>query len=321
MSAMPDIDSDSGNAAPQARADEALMYRVFEQLGEGEALFDAELHLTAWNAQFLALTGLVPAAVWPGVPLRELIVARLRAGEYGAVGDEKTEVDRRVAMLRRDAVTVQERLRANGRTIEIRRSPTPDGGVVVVVSDITQRKAIEASLAERQSTLDLLLERTEQGFWFIDNELVTTDANPAMCRLLGLTREQMLGRDIYQFVDEDNAAIFRHHVSLRTRGLATGYEIALLHADGHAVHCFNNATPMFDAAGHKRGAVAMISDISLLKRAEQQIRVTGELLAQKSRVLELTLDSLSQGVVTIDTQGRVNAYNRRFWTCWRFPNR
>ena len=141
-----------------------------------------------------------------------------------------------------------------------------------------------------------------------------------MCRLLGLTQAQMLGRNIYDFVDEENAAIFRHHVVLRRQGLATGYEVALLHADGHAVHCFNNATPMFDASGRRRGSVGMFSDISPLKRAEQQIRHTGELLAQKSHVLELTLDSLSQGVVTLDAVGCATAYNRRFLDLLEIPD-
>ncbi len=159
--------------------------------------------------------------------------------------------------------------------------------------------------------LALLLQRTEQGFWFIDNELQTTDANPAMCRMLGWPLSQMLGRSIYEFVDEANAAIFRERVRLRALGHAEGYEVALLHSDGSTVNCYNNATPLFDAAGYKVGAVGMFSDISPLKRAEQQVRLTGELLAQKTQVLEATLNSLSQGVLSFDAQGRINAWNHR----------
>ena len=122
--------------------------------------------------------------------------------------------------------------------------------------------------------LALLLQRTEQGFWFIDNALLTTDANPAMCRMLGTTREFMLGKDIYAFVDDANAEVFRHHVRLRSQGHAEGYEITLRGADGRPVHCWNNATPIYDEHGRKSGAVGMFSDITALKEAEHQVRTS-----------------------------------------------
>ena len=98
-----------------------------------------------------------------------------------------------------------------------------------------------------------------------------------------------------------------------------GYEIALTRDDGQRVHCFNNAAPVFDAAGRKVGALGLFSDISAQKQAELQIRQTGELLAQKSRVLETTLDSLLQGVLNVDARGRCTTWNRRFLELLQFP--
>ena len=161
--------------------------------------------------------------------------------------------------------------------------------------------------------LALVLEHTAQGFWYIDNDLRTTDANPAMCRMLGLERAQLLGRSIYEFVDAENRAIFERHVALRTTGQAGGYEIALTRADGRQVHCFNNATPVFDAAGRKTGALGLFSDISAQKAAELQIRQASEALALKSHVLSLTLDSLVQGAAPPGTAAS--------WNCCTFrPN-
>jgi PAS domain S-box-containing protein len=71
--------------------------------------------------------------------------------------------------------------------------------------------------------------------------------------MLGLTRAQLLGRSIHDFVDAENRAIFDLHVARRAAGHAGGYEVALTRADGHQVHCFNNATPVFDADGRKTG--------------------------------------------------------------------
>ncbi len=171
----------------------------------------------------------------------------------------------------------------------------------------------------RQDMLTLLLERTEQGYWLIDNDLLTIDANPAMCRMLRTTREAMLGTTIYDWVDAENEAIFRHHVMLRAQGVAEGYTIALRRADGTLVDCYNNATPVFDGDGRKIGAIGLFSDISAQRRAERQVRLTSELLAHESRVLERTLDTLDQGVLSIDAHGRVNAWNRRFLELLKLP--
>jgi PAS domain S-box-containing protein len=173
--------------------------------------------------------------------------------------------------------------------------------------------------SEHERMLALPFSSTEQGIWIIDNELCTTDANPAMCRILGVPLAQMLGRSIYSFVDEANAEIFREHVRRRALGHAESYEIALLHSAGHLVPCWNNATPIYDAQGNKIGAVGMFSDISSLKRAEGQLRQTTLRLAEQTRALAVTLNSLGQGVLNMGPDGRALAYNQRLLELLEMP--
>jgi PAS domain S-box-containing protein len=306
---------------PLAAADEPrsaeLLQLIFDHAGEGICVFDAALRLTAWNDRFLGFTGLDRSQVHRGDGLQDLLDTLARAGEFG-----DTDLEGQVRQLMAEArTTTSMRLhrRPNGRSYELRRNMTPDGGFVMLCADVTERIASEAALVDQQRMLALLLERTEQGFWFIDNALGTTNANPAMCRMLGLPLGQLLGRDIYDFVDERNAAIFREHVRLRALGQAEGYEITLRRADGVEVHCYNNATPIFDAAGRKIGAVGLFSDISALRHAEQQLRQAGDRLAQESRVLAAALDSLVQGVMSVDPAGRIINHNRRLLELLELP--
>ena len=313
--APPSADAD---ADADALDSDGLLRLVFDHASEGISVFDAALRLQAWNQQFLTLTQIDPALVHSGASLYGLLLALARADGIGDV-DAEAVAQRRLALLSADTASVTERTRPDGRTLELRRSPTPGGGFVMISADITERKAAAASLADQQRTLSPLIETTAQGIWFIDNQQCTTNANPAMCRMLGLPLAQLLGRSIFDFVDAANESILREHVRRRSRGQAEGYELALQRADGSLVHCYNYATPIFDASGNKVGAVGMLSDISPLKRAEQQIRHTGELLAQQSRVLEVTLDNLAQGVLSVDADGRTNAYNRRFLDLLQIP--
>ncbi|MBX3602968.1 MAG: PAS domain S-box protein [Rubrivivax sp.] len=191
------------------------------------------------------------------------------------------------------------------------QSPPPE--------DLSLLRADAGSGGEHQRMLALLIRTTEQGIWFIDNQLRTTDANPAMCRILGLPLDQILGRDIYSFVDEANAEIFREHVRRRAEGVAEGYEIALRRPDGTLVPCWNNATPVFDAGRRKIGAVGMFSDISALKRTEHELRAAHERLAQQSRVMATTLQGLRQGVITVDPGQRVVLWNTRLLELLQLP--
>ena len=214
-------------------------------------------------------------------------------------------------------------LRGRHRWVRLIGRPQLEDGKVVringVVQDITEAKAAELALAEKHHLLTLLVQTTREGFWFIDTEGNTTDVNPAMCGILGRPREDILGKNIYAFVDAANTLVFQEQVKQRAAGVATGYEIALTRPDGSQVDCFNNATPIFDTAGRRIGAIGMFADISARKRAETQLRATSAELTQKTHALQLTLDSIAQGIVSMDAEGRVSVHNRRMLELLELP--
>lgn len=301
-----------------ARSAESVMRRVFDHVSEGLCLFDAQLRLVAWNERIVDLAGVAPEFVHRGMHLRELIVHMAERGEYGQVVPE-AEAERRMSQMALNVGGVTTRVRADGRVVELRRKALPDGGFAMVAVDMTERQAVAAALADNRRMMSLLLQSTEEGVWFIDNDLRTTDANPAMCRMLGVSHAQLLGRSIYEFVDADNEAIFRGQVQRRAQGLPGSYEIALRHADGRLVHCQNNPTPLFDAQGRKIGAVGLFTDISAQKRALAELQRTSAQLAAQTRVLQSTLQSLSQGVLSIGADGHVEAWNKRALELLQLP--
>ena len=303
--------ADQGRTALAAADHEVSLLRVvLDHVAEGMAVFDGRFRLLAWNRRMIELMGLDGMDVHPGQDLGALLLEMARRGEFGPV-DVHAEVERRLTHMRDPRPTLEERTRPGGEAVEVRRSPMPDGGFTLVALDISDRRAAEQALRHNRNLLAMLLDNAEEGVWTIDNELRTTDANPAMCRMLGIEREALLGRSIYEFVDAENEAIFRDQVRRRDLGLPGSYEIALRHRDGHLVHCQNNPMPLFDARGHKVGAIGLFSDITPLKQASAELRRTGEQLAAKTRVLSSTFDNLAQGVLGIAPDGHIEAWNRR----------
>ncbi|MDH4446008.1 MAG: EAL domain-containing protein [Acidovorax sp.] len=61
------------------------------------------------------------------------------------------------------------------------------------------------------------------------------------------------------------------------------------------------------------GQMEMARRAELARRSvEQQLARTSELLAEKTRALEGTLASVSQGISNVDAEGRIRVYNRRY---------
>lgn len=173
---------------------------------------------------------------------------------------------------------------AQGREIEVHvtcQSHVEDGRVVRLIGaiqDVTRLRATDRALAEKHHLLDQLLQSTRQGFWFIDNQGISNDLNPAMCELLGRPREHILGRSVFEFFDGADLQVIHDEIASRQRGKTGGYEIGIARPDGSRVHCFNNATPIYDTQGQRTGSIGIWTDITERRQAEQALR-TYELVA------------------------------------------
>ena len=123
----------------------ALLQSTLESMGEGLSVFDREGRLIAWNSRFAKLLEL-PLDL-TSVTFRDVLMGQLRRGDFGPVDDPEQEVRQRVEAFYNDLPTVIERPTASGGIVQIRRRAMPDGAVVSLYSDITERKASEEKMA------------------------------------------------------------------------------------------------------------------------------------------------------------------------------
>lgn len=134
-------------------------------------------------------------------------------------------------------------------------------------AELARRELADQTELQRQ-----LLRSTNQGYWFIDTDGLTTDLNPAMCALLGHPREAVIGRAARDFFDDTGRAVLDRELERRRSGVAGAYEIDIVRPDGTRVHCLNNATPLFGSDGRRVGSVGLWTDITAQKLGEQWLR-------------------------------------------------
>jgi len=58
-----------------------------------------------------------------------------------------------------------------------------------------------------------ILEVTTEGMWIIDKDKKTTYVNNALCKMLGYSKDELIGKEPFEFVDEKNTAIFNEQCS------------------------------------------------------------------------------------------------------------
>src|SRR5258707_6379592 len=113
---------------------------TFDNMAHGVAMFNSAARLAAWNRQFLELLDLPEAFIASEPNYADFIRFLATHGEYGAV-----EVEAAVKRFTETAAQSYtfERTRPDGTIIEIRHNPLPGGGIVIIYTDITERKRYE----------------------------------------------------------------------------------------------------------------------------------------------------------------------------------
>jgi PAS domain S-box-containing protein len=117
-----------------------------------------------------------------------------------------------------------------------------------------------------------IVESAQEGIWLIDAAGRTTFANARMAGLLGYSRAEMFGRTMYEFMDAAARAEAAQNLERRRQGVTEQHEFRFRRQDGRDLWTLMSTNPLHGPDGAFLGALALVTDISARKQAEEALR-------------------------------------------------
>ena len=174
--------TDHARAEDDAQRRARLLDLVLLNAPLGICVFGPDHRVTMFNDNYNKVMEGAPLRV--GDSMAEVIRRRAEAGEYGG-GDPEALIARQLSY-NLGGPQLRRRVRPNGTAIDVRSAPLPDGGHIVVVTDVTAQVQAQDEARRRAAEMTTMLGNIRHGvmLWGPDRRLVAS--NPVAADLLSL---------------------------------------------------------------------------------------------------------------------------------------
>ena len=114
-----------------------------------------------------------------------------------------------------------------------------------------------------------------------------------MCEIIEYSPEEIMGKKIHYFMDEEANKNAAEQIERRKQGISETHDSKFITKSGKAVWTNLSTNPVFDDAGIYKGALAMVTDITkrkhdeeLLQKSQVSLAINNHKLEQKNKELE-----------------------------------
>ncbi len=179
-----------------------------------------------------------------------------------------------------------------------------DGNVesmVEIFRDITERKQAEEALRNSEERYRNLVEGLHDVIYSLDITGAVTSINKASKALLGLEPEEILGKNITEFIPKETLQFVMEKLKQTGAGEAISSEAVMINKDGNQHNVEFSSTPVIQS-GKVVGTRGIVRDITERKRAE-------EALAESEERFRTITASAHDAIIMINNDGYITYWN------------
>ncbi len=293
------------DAQEEAQRRAGILQVMLENSRQGMVLYDAQHRLVAANALAGEMMGVPDLLARPGTTQREILAAQRARGLYGGEDGGATQESFFLELDRTKSHRMQRDL-PDGRRFDVASDPTPDGGFVISIADVTPLVRAEAAAEQRAGLLRTMLENNTSGVLLYDRErrlraynslAVSLTAMPQLPDCVGMTLEELLAVQLQTGNlgnDEDGPARRQDLIALDRSRSSRAQRVT---RDGRVLNYASDPTP-------DGGFVVSLTDVTPLARAEAEAK-------RRAEILGVMLGNIRHGIVLFDAEGRLVASNAK----------
>lgn len=163
----------------------------------------------------------------------------------------------------------------------------------------TKVRTAEIALRESEEKYRKIVETANEGIMIANTNGIITFVNNKMANLLGYRVEELTGKSGVELVAKDEIDTSKNRIEFRKAGKVDSYDIKFICKNGDIKWLHANGTPIYNAEGLHIGNLAMYSDITDRKHAEDALKESQDLymeLVTNARTIILKLDK--EGKIT-----------------------
>ncbi|MHA2333328.1 MAG: response regulator [Candidatus Hodarchaeales archaeon] len=184
------------------------------------------------------------------------------------------------------------------------------GQLFHAIKTIVHHDHTEKALREKEELYRIIVETTGECIWIIDVENRTTYVNERMARMLDLAVEEMMGKSLFDFMDEELIAVSKEAIEKRKQGNREQFDFKFRRKDGTEVWTLVKTNPIFDKEGHYAGALGLITDITDRKQAEETLWENEQLFRSlsESAIVGIVIIQEDELKYANETVTKINGY-------------
>ncbi|MEK6990856.1 PAS domain S-box protein [Paenibacillus sp. FSL K6-1566] len=173
--------------------------------------------------------------------------------------------------------------------------------IISIARDISERKRIEFKLKESEQRYRSLFEYNPLAVYSMNLEGEYLTANPNLQKLTGYSLDELVGMYYGPIVADKDLPRTQYHFNQAKEGNPQSYDLSIIHKDGHPIEINTVNIPII-VDEEVVGVYGITRDITERNRSMEEIK-------KLSRELTLLLNTVSEGIIGLDINGKVAFIN------------
>ena len=296
-------------------AEEKLLFQNAILSTQQEASIDGILvvggagNIISYNQRFIKMWDISPALLEKNADESILAVIMDKMGDSRSFLQQVKYLNEHHKEASRDDIVFKD-----GRTFDRYSAPmfgtdSKYYGRVWYFRDITERKRMEDALKVSKDFLDRIINSVASPIFVKDHKHKFCLVNNALCSLLNLTVEKLIGTTGFEYFPKEQMEVFiAKDEEVFNTGNENINEEFITDGQGKTRTIITRKTLYTDTEGNKF-LVGIINDITERKIAEEKIKFNNVILTTQQ---EVSID----GILVINDQGEIISFNQRFIKMW-----